>query len=70
MVKRQLTHLAFLMADNHNPGAVAVDSDPLVPNSLVGKTAVIIGGSRGIGFAAASQLTDKHQLLAVSCRKI
>lgn len=44
MAKRQLTHQALLMADNQNPGAVALDS-VAGANSLAGKTAVITGGS-------------------------
>ncbi len=58
VAKRQVTHQALLMADNHNSGAVPVDNRPLEPNALAGKTALITGGSRGIGFAAAAQLSE------------
>ena len=58
MAKRQVTRHACLMALNHNPGAVAVDSQPLAANSLAGKVALITGGSRGIGFATARQMAQ------------
>ena len=46
------------MAEIHNPGAVAEDTAVLAENSLLGKTALITGGSRGIGFAAAKQMGE------------
>lgn len=46
------------MADEHNPVAVAEDASPQLENSLLGKTALITGGSRGIGFAAAKQMAE------------
>lgn len=45
-----------VMSGEHNPGGLVVDDSPLVPGSLSNQVAVITGGSRGIGFAAASGL--------------
>ena len=41
------------MSGEHNPEAVVVDNSALVPGSLINQVAVVTGGSRGIGFAAA-----------------
>lgn len=41
------------MSGEHNPGAAVVDNSALIPGSLTNDVAVITGGSRGIGFAAA-----------------
>jgi NAD(P)-dependent dehydrogenase (short-subunit alcohol dehydrogenase family) len=42
-----------VMSGEHNPGARVVDNAPLVDGSLTNQVAVVTGGSRGIGFAAA-----------------
>jgi len=42
-----------VMSGEHNPGATVVDNAPLVAGSLTNQVAVVTGGSRGIGFAAA-----------------
>jgi len=42
-----------VMSGEQNPGGLVVDDSPLVPGSLSNQVAVITGGSRGIGFAAA-----------------
>ena len=42
-----------VMSGEHNPEAVVVDNSALVPGSLTNQVAVVTGGSRGIGFAAA-----------------
>ncbi len=42
-----------VMSGEHNPGAMVVDNAPLVEGSLTNQVAVVTGGSRGIGFAAA-----------------
>ena len=41
------------MSGEHNPGATVVDDSPLRVGSLTNQVAVVTGGSRGIGFAAA-----------------
>ena len=41
------------MSGEHNPGAMVVDDAPLLVGSLINQVAVVTGGSRGIGFAAA-----------------
>lgn len=41
------------MSGEHNPGAMVVDDAPLLVGSLTNQVAVVTGGSRGIGFAAA-----------------
>jgi len=46
------------MSGEHNPGAQIIDDSPLVPNSLVGQTAIVTGGSRGIGFAISKGLAS------------
>ncbi len=46
------------MSGEHNPGAIAVDNAPLVSNSLAGQTAIVTGGSRGIGFAVSKGLAN------------
>ena len=47
------------MSGEHNPGAQIIDDSPLVPNSLVGQTAIVTGGSRGIGFAISKGLASR-----------
>jgi NAD(P)-dependent dehydrogenase (short-subunit alcohol dehydrogenase family) len=42
-----------VMSGEHNPGAMVVDDAPLLAGSLTNQVAVVTGGSRGIGFAAA-----------------
>jgi NAD(P)-dependent dehydrogenase (short-subunit alcohol dehydrogenase family) len=42
-----------VMSGEHNPGATVLDNAPLVAGSLTNQVAVVTGGSRGIGFAAA-----------------
>ena len=42
-----------VMSGEHNPGASVVDAAPLRVGSLTNQVAVVTGGSRGIGFAAA-----------------
>jgi NAD(P)-dependent dehydrogenase (short-subunit alcohol dehydrogenase family) len=42
-----------VMSGEHNPGAMVVDDAPLLVGSLINQVAVVTGGSRGIGFAAA-----------------
>jgi hypothetical protein len=42
-----------VMSGEHNPGAMVVDDAPLLEGSLTNQVAVVTGGSRGIGFAAA-----------------
>jgi 3-oxoacyl-[acyl-carrier protein] reductase len=44
------------MSGEHNPGAEIVDNSPLISNSLLGQTAIVSGGSRGIGFAISKGL--------------
>lgn len=44
------------MAEEHNPGAVPEDTAAIAAGALMGKTALITGSSRGIGFAAAKQM--------------
>lgn len=44
------------MSGEHNPGAQVIDDSPLIPNSLAGQTAIVTGGSRGIGFAISKGL--------------
>lgn len=44
------------MAEEHNPGAIPEDTAAIAAGALVGKTALITGASRGIGFAAAQQM--------------
>lgn len=56
MAKRQVTRNARAMAEDHNPGAIPVDTTQIAQGALAGKTALITGGSRGIGFAAAMQM--------------
>ena len=46
------------MSGEHNPGAQIIDDSPLVPNSLDGQTAIVTGGSRGIGFAISKGLAS------------
>ena len=46
------------MSGEHNPGAQVIDDSPLVPNSLVGQTAIVTGGSRGIGYAISKGLAS------------
>jgi len=46
------------MSGEHNPGAQVVDDSPLVANSLAGQTAIVTGGSRGIGYAISKGLVN------------
>ena len=46
------------MSGEHNPGAQVIDNSALVPNSLVGQTAIVTGGARGIGFAISKGLAS------------
>ena len=46
------------MSGEHNPGAQVVDDSPLVANSLAGQTAIVTGGSRGIGYAISKGLAN------------
>jgi NAD(P)-dependent dehydrogenase (short-subunit alcohol dehydrogenase family) len=46
------------MSGEHNPGGLAVDNSALVPGALTNQVAVVTGGSRGIGFAAAIGLAN------------
>ena len=56
MAKRQVTRNARAMAEEHNPGAIPEDTIAISPGALAGRTALITGGSRGIGLAAARQM--------------
>lgn len=47
-----------VMSGEHNPGGLAVDNSALVPGVLTNQVAVVTGGSRGIGFAAAKGLAN------------
>ena len=45
-----------VMSGEHNPGGLVGDNSALVPGALTNQVAIVTGGSRGIGFAAAQGL--------------